>query len=379
MGRKRSDGWPEGVHPRRSSIRIDFIYLGQRRRETLKIPPTPANKKFAERKRSQIILEIEKDTFDYGVHFPGSALMKRVRATSTTSVAVAATAWLKSRVQRPYTREVNQGYIKRHIEGEPIGRRPLGLVVPSELQGWRAALAGKLSPKTVNNVISIVRGAFQLAFEDGSIKKNPAAFLVNLKKIRGSHADPFLPQELTKLGGAMTNQQDRNLVEVWWNGGMREGEMFAVQWPDVDWKKQGIWVSRNIVNGVEQPTKDSETRFVYLGPRGMAVLTRQRAHTQLAGKHIFINTATGTNWTSGDHFRRRMVRWCKRAEIRYRPPMQLRHTYASLALSAGEAPLFVMQQLGHATLQMLQEHYAKWMPGVRRDLENGFSAVAAAI
>lgn len=38
---------------------------------------------------------------------------------------------------------------------------------------------------------------------------------------------------------------------------------------------------------------------------------------------------------------------CKRASVRYRPPGQMPHTFASMALMAGESPQWVAAQMGH--------------------------------
>lgn len=47
--------------------------------------------------------------------------------------------------------------------------------------------------------------------------------------------------------------------------------------------------------------------------------------------------------------------------IRYRGMSQLRHTYASQALSAGANPVWLAKQLGHANTDMIFKHYAKWI------------------
>ena len=51
----------------------------------------------------------------------------------------------------------------------------------------------------------------------------------------------------------------------------------------------------------------------------------------------------------------------KTAKVRYRNPYQTRHTYASQLLSGGENPLFVAQQMGHKTTEMIMRHYGRWV------------------
>jgi integrase len=62
-----------GLEIRGNSIRIKFMFRGEQCRETLKIPPTRKNLEYAERKRAQILYEIEIGTFEYARHFPQSS------------------------------------------------------------------------------------------------------------------------------------------------------------------------------------------------------------------------------------------------------------------------------------------------------------------
>lgn len=50
-----------------------------------------------------------------------------------------------------------------------------------------------------------------------------------------------------------------------------------------------------------------------------------------------------------------------------------------MTLSAGEPALFVMNQLGHSSLVMLERHYAKWMPRANETAGKGFAAIASGV
>ena len=43
-------------------------------------------------------------------------------------------------------------------------------------------------------------------------------------------------------------------------------------------------------------------------------------------------------------------------------PYCLRHTYASLLLQAGESPVYVQRQFGHASNKRTVDTYGKWLP-----------------
>lgn len=52
------------------SIEIDFVFRGQRCRETFRIAPTPANLKKVSQHRATILDAIARNVFDYAATFP---------------------------------------------------------------------------------------------------------------------------------------------------------------------------------------------------------------------------------------------------------------------------------------------------------------------
>jgi integrase len=52
----------------------------------------------------------------------------------------------------------------------------------------------------------------------------------------------------------------------------------------------------------------------------------------------------------------------KRAELRYRKPHTLRHTYSSLLIQAGEPITYVQQQLGHHSAAFTLAVYGHFIP-----------------
>src|SRR6267378_1386559 len=50
-----------------------------------------------------------------------------------------------------------------------------------------------------------------------------------------------------------------------------------------------------------------------------------------------------------------------RAKLRERSPYQCRHTFATIALSAGEEIGWVARQMGHESTEMVVRHYDRWL------------------
>jgi integrase len=112
-------------------------------------------------------------------------------------------------------------------------------------------------------------------------------------------------------------------------------------------------------------TKKSK-RYIDCLPPVLKALTEQRLLTG-KGKYIFL-TKDGQRMNP-DHYRN--VLWkpaLKKAGLEYRPPIQTRHSCATMMLSEGEDPGWVQNMMGHSSLQMIYTRYYAWMPKkTRRD------------
>ena len=56
----------------------------------------------------------------------------------------------------------------------------------------------------------------------------------------------------------------------------------------------------------------------------------------------------------------------KRLGVRYRPPYQMRHTFATLAISVGENINWVARMLGHKSPVVTLEKYNRFVPNLTR-------------
>lgn len=369
-------GGATGIEPRGDAIRITFKYLGKRRRETLKIPDTKSNRKYAERKRARILLEIEDGSFNYAAHFPDSKNANLGRSHEARTVEEFKDVWLATLNLERSTLRGYEGSYARYIKDQ-FGPRAIQAVALSELKTWRAYLVRHYAPKTVNNALIVMRGIMACAYGDESIRRNMAEHLANVTvPTDKTHVDPFEIAEIdalvTKLRESRRDQES-NLVEFWFSAGLRPGEIMALRWEDIDWVRKTVRVQRNWVMKENKSTKTRRIRDVDMLGRAETALKKHRAHTGLADGLVFPNPKTGEQWSRDDSLRVAFQSWCKAAGVRRRPPKQLRHTYGSMMLSAGEPPLYVMEQMGHTSLQMLERHYAKWMRSANRAAGSAFS------
>lgn len=153
-------------------------------------------------------------------------------------------------------------------------------------------------------------------------------------------------------------------------GAQRLRGAIPVRWDTVDMTKKTVHVRRTIALGVvEERTKTGRDRFVLLNDRALHALefAIQYAERRRQGKGQFTESPfvfpPGKN---GEHVKQtsdRHHQWrpiLKGLGIRYRPPYNCRHTYATICLMSGLNPAFIAQQLGHS-VQMLLSTYARWI------------------
>lgn len=370
-----------------SSIQIDFRYSGERCREKIALPPTPANLRYAARLKATIEHEIALGLFDYAKHFPTSPRAKKLarqRGSVHTGRDILG-MWLDAArpTLEPETYEDYENAVRRVwlplIGGDPIDQ------TAGKVRAW--ATAQTLSRKRILNLLTPVRQALRHAVTEGILPVDP---LANLKVQRPARVledivDPFTPAEISAALARLPDQT-ANLVQFWVWTGPRLGELLALNWPDVDLEAGTVRINKAVrKKRVKAPKTFSGVRTIRLLQPAIEALKRQQAHTRLMGRSVFLNPLwrpqAGSRWQeprpgpwNEKELRQAWEAACAAAGVRYRPPKQLRHTFASWTLSAGESPIWVARVMGHISPAITQRVYARFIPEVIPDA--GARAVA---
>lgn len=350
-----------GVRPRNNSIVLDFTYMGQRCRETLRVKPTKTAIKEASRKREAILYEIAMGTFDYGRHFPTSknALKFSRNKGALITIEQALKDWLKKaekRCQFSTIRDYNSAVYYHLIPA--FGFLTLDEFKLSYVYEWLDTL--DISNKRINNVLGPLRQALKDAFHEELIDSNPMdRFRYLAPETR--EPTPFRKEEVDKILKQLDGQC-RNLIQFAFWSGLRTSELIGLRWEDVDLNAKKIFVRTAIVRSREKTTKTtSGLRTIDLQPNALKALSDQLNYTN--GKHrVFEDPRTSAPW-SGDHIIRKRV-WIpalSSAGVEYRNPYQTRHTFASTLLSQGKNPMWVAQQMGHKDWGMIRKTYGRWI------------------
>jgi integrase len=354
----RNMGRGPGVRVVNGAIQIDFRWRGERRRERLRLAPTKANLKHAARLKAIVEHEITIGTFDYAKHFPRSTRVRH-RVTVGTPLNISLLAYVDSLAS-----ELEPETLKKYrLDAATVA----GWFAPDETLKTltrpkvRDAIAKlDLSKKRILNLLTPLRGAVTRAADDGDLTSNPLTKLTirRLRKPDRNKLRPFTPAEVDALSRTPLG----DLWVAWAWIGLRPGEVIGLEKRDVDLEGAKLRVERAVRVGRQKAPKTAAgARNVALLPPAIEALRRAMPKTE---GPMFTNPNTGERWHEDRGLARAFRIACKAAGVAYRPPKHLRHTFASWALSSGENPLWVAQQMGHEDTTMIFKVYGEWIPSV---------------
>lgn len=380
-----------GVKPAGDGIEVRFKLHGKTFRPRLALPATKSNLLHAERVRKEVLRRIADGTFKMLDHFPDYKFAKTLQIAPEPNARTFAQwvdTWAKlserdlehstlhiyKQHMRTYWVPVFGAKMPNEITNEMVLTHLTDLANDRLVDG---EVRPGLSRKTQNNILIPLRAVFGLICRSDKRLHNPMDGIDNLKVQTGA-PDPFTLEEVELALAKVEDrfgQPLRDYFEFAAFSGLRVSEQIALLWSDVDLRTSTVCVRRaKVMLREKERTKTTRSRLVELNERAAAVIQRQRARTQMAGAHVFLNPATKRPWNDQQEQRRDWELVLRTAGIRYRPPKELRDTSVTLALMAGADPWYVAQQHGHS-LQVMQKDYAKWMPnadrGRNRDKING--------
>jgi integrase len=232
------------------------------------------------------------------------------------------------------------------------------ITLPQVREFMKALLAKELSPKTVLNVMVVLKEMLKHAVQWGYLGANPAQYA---ERPRGEdrEMETLTPSEVRRLLDA-ADEPLRTLLLCAVLTGMRRGELLGLQWEDIDLEGHRLFVRRALWRGkFVTPKSRRSRRTIDLTP------TLRSALTQLPGRFqggLVFCSADGKPIDPDNFTHRVWPRVLRRAELRRIRFHDLRHTYASLLIAQGAHPKYIQAQLGHASIQTTLDRYGHLLP-----------------
>jgi integrase len=218
----------------------------------------------------------------------------------------------------------------------------------------KIADAKHVGKKTYNNLVSVLRRAFEHGYRDHPERHNPARGLKTLRIRRKDRppVDPFSIDEAETLMAAIHHDWDEaqgNYDEFRFFTGLRPSEQIALLVSDCNLVKGTLAITKARVMARDKDrTKTSEDRIVQLCPRALEVLKRQlalrerwqRLGVRIDHKHVFFKD-------DGEPIRHLHYGWkrwrhsLERLDLRPRAPYKARHSFITWNLMIGKNPLWL--------------------------------------
>lgn len=387
---------PAGVRIRGRSVQIFFSWCGEQQQITLKdLGVSEADIEFAGVKVFHIKQLIRRDQFEWADHFPDHKYAKaRLELPANTLISKLLINYIAAaETELAGVTWDNYSYYTHNFLIPAFGGIPVADFTAGHARQW-VKENQHLSRSTLNSYLAPLRSALREAVLDGQIKDNVLDRFVwpkESKKVRedkrqkiedgGDDIDPFNQKEITAiLNACKDREQERNMIGFGFWSGLRLEELFALKWGDVDWVNGTVRIRRALVKrkgygsngsrianhieikGLKTDGSGIRQRDLVLMPGASKALTAQKLHTFLMNDWVFHNPIHGTHWQGTNQFYNRWVRILQKAGVRHRCPYQMRHTWASTLIAAGEDEAWVAKMLGHVNTEMVRKTYRRFIP-----------------
>ena len=245
-----------------------------------------------------------------------------------------------------------------------------------------------LSARTVRYVHSILNSAFNQAVAWDYITSNPVEKKrIKLPKQTKKEMKYLTPEQARQFMDAAVYSEHKALFNLLLVSGMRPGEALGLKWQDVDFDNKRVTVRRVLsrVHGkalqIIEDTKTAKSkRTIPLTGSVMDDLKEiKQEHDKAAAERkaaekwnlpvkeyndqdlIFCNEQ-GSPIDESNIYKRHFKPLLKDAGLPEIRLYDLRHTTATLLLSAGENPKVVSERLGHSTITLTMDVYSHVMP-----------------
>jgi len=306
------------VYQRGKNWYIDFVFKGQRVRESIG-PSRKGAEKVIAKKKAEIAenkyLDKRKDPDPIKFHEFGKEYLE----------------WSKG-TKKPSTHKRETSFM-RQLEKE-FEERTIQEITTWQIEKWKVKRKEELKPASVNRELGLLKNMFTKAVEWGKLNENPSR---RAKRLKGEvkRVRFLMSDEIQTL---LSNCPDhlKPIVTVALHTGMRKGELLGLKWDQVNFE-QGI------VTLTE--TKNNERRDIPMDETVRNLLKGLGTENNIP--YVFLRDGQPLKFVD-ESFRTAVAN----SEIEDFHFHDLRHTFASNLVMAGVDIMTVKELMGHKDLTM---------------------------
>lgn len=194
-------------------------------------------------------------------------------AAGRTTFKEYAERWRTQQPHRPGTSRLYERTLRLHVY-PVLGGRRLGALRRSDIQGLVAGMVNSdYKPKTIENVVRLVRAVLNAAVDDGIIATSPHR-KVTLPPVEHRHVVP-LPLDGVRCAADAISPRMRALVLVSVGTGLRQGEALGLTVDRVNLLRREITVDRQLVKIVGKVAGTRSAQDDVVASRRTAAVVRR--------------------------------------------------------------------------------------------------------
>jgi integrase len=288
---------------------------------------------------------------------------------------------------KPSTYLSYQMHVERHIN-PALGSIPLQQLSGAHLNAFYANLLGqgendgkrKLSPATVRRIHATLHKALADAVRWNKLSRNPAQ-AADPPRSKAGGSPEMKTWTAKELRSFLESARATRLYPLWLtlaSTGLRRGEALGLRWEDVDVENSRLSIRQNRVSVGHEviigKPKTGHGRNVSLDPGTLATLKALRTQQKkerlswpgyVTSGYVFLRE-------NGEPYHPNLISHAFEAAVKssQQPRIRLhdlRHTHATLALSAGVHPKVVSERLGHASVMITLDTYSHAIPALQEE------------
>lgn len=274
--------------------------------------------------------------------------------------------WLDAnRAIRPTTRAFYEGCIGKLKAG--LGTIKASELTALQIDGFLRELEATDSARGRQMLFGTLRTAYRWAVKKNLVVRSPVD-RADPVKVEAPEIRAWSKDEVRTFLASVDNV-DR-YAALWTlalSSGMRQGEMLALSWSDVDLAGKRVKVRHTLLEvngkvlGLGPPKSKAGVRTVAINGACVRALIRHREHLMSEGlaasEKVF--PAVDGGWMEKSTVRHALKKAIQKAGVSQIAFHDLRHTHATILIEAGVNPRVVQERLGHSDVVLTLRRYTK--------------------
>ncbi|MBS4958184.1 MAG: site-specific integrase [Clostridium sp.] len=297
--------------------------------------------------------------------------------------------------KKPSTCEKYEGLYRNYVKGSSISDINIKNITLNDIQSYYNDLyKNNTTVSTIKNLNKLVAPCIRYAYDNNLIIKDFSKALILPKEkeeeklIKKDSVNPFSLSEQLKFIEVISGHELETLFITALDSGLRQGELLALTWDDIDFLNECIIVNKTVKlisevskNGREkgeyllQTPKSIKANRTVTIPTVLVKRLKQYRIEQLQNKLKISNLYNDNNlvfcnqygkYLDSSKVRKELKKILKNNKMSDRKFHDLRHTYATRLFELGEDPKTVQELLGHSNISITLDTYTHVLENMKK-------------